>query len=179
MIDLNYSEQCIHNILRRKQITLRESVLGFAVNLKLSFVNWLYRTLIAKSNYYNFKDFLYLYTHLLTRNDHLTQRNKVNLEDYFDHRFESFENQLKKILINYDLLREGDTAILKTYEKRLDRLQQIPNDQKAFAIEIEALNENRLTLDYDKMRKIIEIEELDKSMFKFAGDDEEQEIKDP
>lgn len=179
MIDLNYSEQCIHRILRGKQTKLREKILGFGTNLKLSFVNWLYRTLIAKSNTYNFKDFLYLYTHLLTRNDHLAHRSKVNLEDYFDHRFESFENQLKKILINYDLLREGDAGILKTYERRLAKLQETPKNPAAFKIEIDVLNENRITLDYENMRKIIQIEELDKSMFKFAGDEEENETKDP
>jgi hypothetical protein len=94
----------------------------------------------------------------------------MNLEDYFDHRFEYFHDSLKSIQLNYDLLRESDAKKLKVYERRLAHLLDKPVDPTAFKIELDGLNENRVTLDYTKMRKIRELEDIDQSQFNFANE---------
>lgn len=100
---------------------------------------------------------------------------EMNLEDYFDHRFEFFHDELKSIQLNYDLLRESDAKKLKVYKRRLGHFLESKSDPNAFKIELDGLNENRVTLDYSKMRKIREIQDLDKSMFNFAHEDDAED----
>lgn len=79
------------------------------------------------------------------------------MEDYFDQRFEFFQEELKSINLNYDLLRESDSNKVRVYEKRLNHLFNSYIEEDAFKIELDGLNENRVTLDYAKMRKNREI----------------------
>ena len=71
------------------------------------------------------------------------------------------------------MLRNLDAKKYSLYQRRLKIVAQDENEVDPFKIDMEKANDYKITLNYKKMRKDRDIDDLDKSMFNFVEDTEQ------
>lgn len=176
LVDFDYMSQDIKRLVIERTYNLRVKYVGLFKAIFLRSLNGLYKMLMLNSDNYGYKDLLFLYNVIKMRNNKIANKSELNLEDYFDHEFEFFQSEIKKIKMQYDLLREGDARKVSEYETSVQGFLDKEIDEEALKIKMEELSDDVINLDYSKMRKYIDIQHMDKSQF-LVEDNEDLEDK--
>lgn len=172
-LDLNYSQQNIVDILKRRMNQFRNSTIGSFSTMILEYKNWIYNYLQMHSHPYKHYDLLYLHSLVMKKNQKLLDNPDIEVEDYFDNKFEYFSSRLKSIKLCYNLLAEKDASKMEKYEAEIHEALNMLK-QKASIERIEELEEKGdqeetvINLEYKKQRDKKNLREIGFQSLRFA-----------
>lgn len=118
-LNLQYHNQCIKGMMREKLNQFIESHLKVVTTLKLRVCNWIYKFLDDNCNHFRYKDLLFLFNMVKTRNSEILKDEELNLQEYLDHEFEFFDKSISTVERTYNLLREKSDRLVDQYNERL------------------------------------------------------------
>ena len=93
------------------------------------------------------------------KNKVITKNSIVDLEDYFGSELEFFNTSLRRIKLNYNLLRERDSIKVEKYEKAIDEVMEDLQEKRLEDPFEDVTGEKHINLNYIKMTRIGEVEE--------------------
>jgi len=152
VLEFDYMKRCLRGKFADKRDEFFNLCFGFFGALKQKLIYCTYTFLERNSNPILDFDLLYLYSNMKQRNRSIMMESTLDLSDYFHQNFEFFHLELKKIKLEYDLLRERDNSKIDTYQsnlkERLDQLEELPK----ILINREMKKDSIVNLNYQQMR---------------------------
>ena len=124
-IPTHYMEKSIVDIINGCSTKLRERYLPFMKRTWISLLNTLYDFLMKNTNHYRNQDMLFVYQNVKMKNKWVVQEQEINLEDYFDENFNSFQGFFTDLTRFYGNLKEGTMTEITTYDERVNNFLKI------------------------------------------------------